>query len=187
MNELIKTAALILFSTLIVYVKVWPITALGFAAVFLLSLKVNRFALKNRLTALSYVAGLIVIFNTLFQSSLQLSDRFTFGLWGALRIVTLSLAVLLFTSTTSMSKLIKLFTILPPAYRLALSIMFGTIPSILSEWQIIRIVQKCRAAEDKIWNIKRGFLPFVIPLFHRTMQRGEQLMITVASRGFHED
>lgn len=186
MFEIAKITVLILFSTLIVYLKDWRFTAVGFIAVLLLSLIYNRNSLKNRLFALSYVAGLIVIFNLLFGSLAHILDRLAYAVWVSLRIVTLSLSVLVFTETTSMSKLIKLFSVLPPTFRLALSILFGTIPSIISEWQTIRIVQKCRAAQRHIWNLKKGFIPVAIPLFHRTMQRGEQLTFTVATRGFDE-
>ena len=178
MNQL-KLIVLILTSSALIFIN-----NLYFLFVFLLTLlliiaiKTNLSPLKNRLTPLLFTVVLLIIFQLLFNSSQTYPVRLLQGFTAALKILSLSLLVFLYTSTTSINQISLAFNFLPKNFNFMLTITFSLIPVIFQEAKTIILLQKCRGYHSL------NPLPVIIPLLHRTLKRSEQIALTMSSRGY---
>lgn len=183
----IKLLFLILFSTLMVFFRnLYAVFGITTIIVFVSMLKLNFLKLKNRLVPLFFVSLLIIIFQLLFGLDSSLYLRLFQGLTAALRLLSLSLLVFLFTETTSVTEIVAAFSFLPPKLNLMITISFSLIPVILKEISTIRIAQQSRGLQLKGRYMFRSILPILIPLLGRTLARAEQIAIVLQTRGFKD-
>jgi len=183
----IKLLFLILFSTLMVFFRN-PDAVFGITAIITLIslLKLNFLNVKNRLISLFFVSLLIIIFQLLFGLTTSLYLRLFQGLTAALRLLSLSLLVFLFTETTSVTEIVSAFSFLPPKLNLMITISFSLIPVILKEISTIRVAQQSRGLPLKGIYMFRSIFPLLIPLLSRTLTRAEQIAIVLQTKGFKD-
>lgn len=183
----IKLLFLILFSTLMIFFRnLCVIFSITIIIILISILKLNFLRVKNRLIPLFFVALLIIIFQLLFGLDSSLYLRLFQGFTAALRLLSLSLLVFLFTETTSITEIVAVFSFLPPKLNLMITISFSLIPVILKEISIIRVAQQSRGLPLKGISMFRSLFPILIPLLSRTLTRAEQIAIVLQTRGFKD-
>lgn len=180
----IKLFFLFLFSTLMIFLHN-PYAILSITAIIIsvILLKLKFFKIKNRLVALFFVSLLIIIFQLLFGLTTPLYLRLFQGFIASLRLLSLSLLVMLFTETTSVTEIVSAFSFLPPKLNLMITISFALIPAILKEISAIRVAQQSRGLQLKGF---RSVFPILIPLLGRTLGRAEHIAIVLQTKGFAE-
>ena len=178
---------LIFLTTLIICIKK-PLIVLFLCCLFsFLSLLFDKSGkLKERIKPLFVIGTTIILFQLIFNTRVGFSDRILQGLTAAAKIFTLSLLVFLFTMVISPNQITAALSFLPKKILFLLVVTFGMIPSIFTEAQKILIVQNARGRNSKTLNILKSFLPFIIPLLHRTLSRAEQIAISIQARGYDE-
>jgi energy-coupling factor transporter transmembrane protein EcfT len=174
----LKLIALILFSTVFIFLR--NIIFLGLISFTIIAVSVftmRRGNLMSRLTAVIGISLFVMLFQILFNVSLVVPARLLVGGMTALRLISLSLLVLLFTETTSPSEIVAALSFLPKRASLMITISFSLIPVILQEISAIRVAQKARGASHSLF-------PILIPLLNRTLTRAEHIAIVLQTRGF---
>jgi len=169
---MLKLIALILISSALILINNLYFLS-GFLLILLLiiTIKFGLPSLKTRLTPLFLTIALVITFQAISLRLLQ-------GLTAALKILSLSLLVFLYTSTTSISQISRTLNFLPKTFNFMLTITLSLIPVIFQEAKTIILLQKCRGYHSL------NPLPVIIPLLHRTLKRSEQIALTMASRGY---
>lgn len=175
---IVSTTAMILLHNL------WLL--LGFCiGLLILSLFLSPKAnVRGRLFSVGIVSLLVVLFQVIFNFTIPLPERFLIGLMTASRLIALSMIVLLFTETTSVSAIVDAFSFLPRKFCLMMTISFALLPTLMREVQMIQLMQQVRGLRANNFNPFRTFLPIIIPLLHRTLTRAEHIAITLETKGF---
>jgi biotin transport system permease protein len=168
---LLTTSMVIIFNSLFLIIGMFLAVLVYYVAI------VRRNNYKERIFGLGFVALSIVGFQLFFHTALSLQERIVIGGVMALRLMTLSFMVFLFTETTSVSEIVSALSFLPRKLNLMLTISFALLPSIMREMHMIRIAQQAR-------GVKTNVLPIIIPLLHRTLSRAEHVAIVIETRGF---
>lgn len=141
-------------------------------------LKTNLSKLKNRLGPLLFTVILLIILQLIFNFSQTFSVRLLQGFTAAIKILSLSLLVFLYTATTSITQISRAFNFLPKTFNFMLTITLSLIPVIFQEAKTIILLQKSRGYHNL------NPLPIIIPLLHRTLKRSEQIALTMTTRGY---
>jgi energy-coupling factor transport system permease protein len=180
---------LLLFSTsVMIFIHNISVIVVIFLGVMVASLAItHRIDGKARLKAMGAVALFVLIFQILFHTDISIQERIFVGIIMALRLITLSFLVFLFTETTSVSEIVASISFLPKKLCLMLTISFALLPCIITETQAIRIAQQSRGLQTKGLNIFRSLFPIIIPLVHRTLARAEHIAVVLETRGFDAD
>jgi len=139
---------------------------------------------KSRLSAVAGISLLVILFQVILNTSLSFENRVFVGTMTALRLVSLSLLVLLFTETTSPSAIVSALSFLPRKLCLVLTMSFSLIPAIIQELSNIRLAQAARGFQPKGMNLFRSIVPILIPLLNRTLTRAEHIAMVLETRGF---
>jgi len=183
----LKLFFLFLITTVVAFSKN-PAIPIGFFLILILLLYLSRSKQKiiSRIRPLLIIGLFVISFQLIFNTPVSPSIRIIEGFTAAIKIITLSLFVFLYTSTASPSEIIASFSFLPKKLLLMFAITFNMIPTILSESEKIVIVQRCRGYQSRSFNIFGNILPVIIPLLHRTLRRAEQLSLVLLSRGYDE-
>jgi len=182
-----KLLSLIIFSTLIIFIKDFLILALLlFALLTSIALFKLKTRLSSRLTSLLSISLLIILFNLIFNTAVTPVSRIILGSMAAVRILILSILVFLYTSFTSPAEIIFALSFLPKPIQLMLTITLSLIPQIASESQKIMLVQSARGYHNRSFNPVKNITPLIIPLIHRILNRAERIAIVLETRGFHE-
>jgi energy-coupling factor transporter transmembrane protein EcfT len=169
---MLKLIALILTSSALIFINNFYILSIFLLfLVFITAIKSGYTSIKSRLTPLLFTVALVIIFQAFSLRLLQ-------GLTAALKILSLSLLVFLYTSTTSISQISQTLNFLPKNFNFMLTITFSLIPVIFQEAKTIILLQKCRGYHSL------NPLPVIIPLLHRALKRSEQIALTMSSRGY---
>ena len=169
---MIKLIGLVLASSWLILIKDVRLLAviLGINLVIIYFSRKRR-ELVDRLRFLAILVGLVFL--------LQLLARQPVSLAPGLKVGTLSLLVLTYTSLSSVSEISQALRFLGPKAQLLISLTLNLIPIILKEAQMIRLIQSSRRP------IKNP-LPLVIPLLHRTFQRAQQLALVLEIKSGQE-
>jgi len=178
MNQLKLIGLILISSALILINNLYFLSGFLLILLLIITLKANLSPLNNRLLPLLLTVFMIIIFQLVFNSSQTYSVRLLQGLTAALKILSLSLLVFLYTSTTSLTQISQTFSFLPKTFNFMLTITFSLIPVIFQEAKTIILLQKCRGYHSL------NPLPIIIPLLHRTLRRSEQIALTMSSRGY---
>lgn len=178
MNQLKLIALIFISSALILINNLYFLFVCLLILLLATILKANLSNLKNRLLPLLFTVILLIIFQLIFNSGQTYSARLLQGFTSALKILSLSLLVFLYTSTTSITQISQALNFFPKTFNFMLTITFSLIPVIFQEAKTIILLQKCRGYHS--FNP----LPIIIPLLHRTLKRSEQIALTMASRGY---
>jgi len=174
----LKLIALIFFSTLFVLIRnIVVIGIISCAIIAVSGVKTHRGNLKSRLTAIIGVSAFVVVFQLILNGSVSVAERLLLGVASALRLISLSFLVLLFTETTSPSAIVAALSFLPNNISLMLTISFSLIPAILQEISAIRIAQQARGLH------KGSIIPVLVPLLNRTLTRAEHIAVVLQTRG----
>ena len=180
-----KLLLLLVASTLVMYFRDFRVSvALCVFVVFLTALTKSSINRNGRYTSIGVVSLGIILFQLLFNWSIPIYFRLLAGALAALRIVTLSLMVFLFTETTSVSDIVAALSFLPKKVCLMLTISFALIPAILKESAVIRMVQQTRGLESKGLKGLTNLAAIIIPLVSRTLIRAEHIAMTLETRGY---
>lgn len=148
----------------------------------LLGLKM-KYKLYNRLKTIIPVGLFIILFQIIFNNSLQFSERLLIGCIAAIRLISISLSVLLFLTYTSLLELSRLFSFLPGNSRLLFTLTCYFIPRVFDESDMISAVQKSRGAQINNWNITQNLASLIVPLIHRVFIRSEAISLSMITRG----
>lgn len=139
--------------------------------------------LRQRVSFFLLLGVVILISNMISQGNTAVGIRLYRGLQYLMKLISVSMAVLLFTQTTPPVELVKLASFLPRQLRTILTISFAFIPVIQKEYGNIMLVQTAKGM-SRNKNIFRRFFPVIIPLMHRIMRRSENLAMVLESRGY---
>lgn len=191
MNQVILTRiailGLITSSSLLLFLKDKLILSVLVPIILVISFSLDKKGkLSTRVFPLLAVSIPIILFQLIFNTSLPAGERFIQGFTAAAKIFTLSMLVFVFTSIVSVNQITMALSFLPPKIKLALVITFSMIPAIFAEAQKILLAQNARGYNTRGLNIVKSFIPFIIPLLHRTLRRAEQISITIQARGYNE-
>lgn len=148
--------------------------------------KKNPFT-KKIFSSLLLIGISIIFIQIVFNTSIDISQRFNQGIVAVLKILSLSLITFIFVSSNSISTIIEILSFLPKKFQLMLTITFSIIPVIISETQKIITIQKCRGYKPVRLNIFLSFIPIIIPLLHRSLRRTEQIAIILQTRGYKDE
>jgi len=183
----LKLAIIIFASIAIIFIKDLFILILLFLilSTFIICRKSQR-KLSARFYPLLFIGLLVVLFQLLLNTSVNVPTRLMTGIVAALRIINLSFLVFIFTQNTSTSEIIRLFSFLPKSIQLMLTITFSLIPVIIEEARKIMLVQNSRGYNTNFLRIFNNIIPIIIPLLHRTLRRSEQIAMVMQSRGYDE-
>lgn len=140
--------------------------------------------LKSRLQPLLIIALFIILFQLIFRQSVPLNERLLSSLSASAKILALSLSVLYFTSITSPGSLVEALSFLPESARLALTITFSLIPSVIEEGKQISLLQATRGYKSSFWQPLAGITPIIIPLIHRVLNRAEKITLALYTKGY---
>ena len=157
----------------------------GILMTLMLFIKTKKINLK-RIKPLFNIGVFIILFWLLFNRTETIGMRVLSGFTAAIKIMDISLLVFLYTSVTSASEIITVFSFLPRQLQLVLMTTLGLIPVIFAEYEKIELVQKSRGMMTSRFNFAANILPVVIPLIHRTLKRAEQLSLVISARGYDE-
>jgi energy-coupling factor transporter transmembrane protein EcfT len=183
-NQL-KLAGLIIFSTLVIFIKdIRILISLLGIILFLMYQKSVRSKLRERIKPIFLVGLCIILFQIIFNYSVDLSVRLLLGVVAASKIILLSLMVFFYSSSTSVSSIMSSLSFLPSQIQTMLTITFALIPSIFEESQKIHLAQSARGYNGNNWSVFKRIIPLVVPLLHRTLQRAQHLSIILISRGY---
>ena len=181
----LKLLILLVASTVTLFVNELFLSTLLLILVIGISFFIKtRRKLSERIIPLLGIGLIVILFQTIFNTSLTLINRFLTGLINTEKIISLSMLVFIFTATTSVSQIVSIFSFLPAQFQLMLTITFSLIPVILDESQKIILIQSSRGHNFRSLNMVRSFLPIMIPLLHRSLKRAEQLSIVLSSLGY---
>lgn len=184
---LTRVSIVILFflSTVILFVRQTEILFIFSITILSLGFYLDRrHKLEDRIKPLLAVSVLIILFQVIFNNSISIPSRFSQGFLASLKIFSLSMLVFIFTEVTSIKQIIDALSFIPRNIRLMIIITFSMIPAIFEESQKIMTVQNARGHNTKSINVIKSFIPFIIPLLHRTLKRAEQLSVSLESRGY---
>lgn len=183
----IKLIGLIAASTAAIFIKDLMINSLLILLViFLLRITKPKGNALDRFSPLLFIGFLVLLFQLGFNTTVSIETRFLIGLIAAERIITLSLLVFIFTSTTSPAEIASLFSFLPAKFQLMIVITLAMIPAIIEESGKITLNQTSRGLSRGGLNPLRSILPIIIPLLHRTLRRAEQIAVVMQARGYEE-
>ncbi|MBU1322675.1 hypothetical protein KKE75_01315, partial [Patescibacteria group bacterium] len=116
-----KLITLIITSSALIFIhNLYFLFAFFFALLLTIALKTKFSPLKNRLTPLLFTVVLLIIFQLIFNSGQPYSVRLLQGFTAALKILSLSLLVFLYTSTTSINQISLAFNFLPKTFNFML-------------------------------------------------------------------
>lgn len=181
----LKFILLLLLSGTILFIQQWQ-TLLALFIIILTTICFfdKRRKILSKIIPLLIAGVAIILFSMIFNYSLNYSERLFVAIITAIKITTLSLAVFVFTITTSPKEIMTLFTFLPKKIQLILTITLSIIPIIISEAQKIRIIQKARGLNYRGINIVKNIFPIIVPLLHRSFQRAEQMAMVLYTKGY---
>lgn len=169
---MLKLIALILISSALILINnLYLLSIFLLFLILAIALKSHLSSLKTRLTPLLLTIALVIAFQAF-------SLRLTQGVIAAVKILSLSLLVFLYTATTSITQISQALNFFPKNFNFMLTITLSLIPVIFQEAKTIILLQKCRGYHSL------NPLPVIIPLLHRTLRRSEQIALTMSSRGY---
>lgn len=174
----IKFLSLIIASTLVLFIKDWQEAVIVFIFVIIASSLIpQKRDVTKRIYPLFFIAAMIIIFQLIFNYTVSLPQRLILGLTSALKIISLSMLMFIYTASTSTSKIINTFSFLPKSLQLMLTITLVLVPVIMDEYHKIYLIQSTRGNRSR-------FLPIIIPLLHRSLKRAEQIGIVMVTKGY---
>lgn len=184
----LKLLFLIIFTTTTISLKNLLWTTLLLTLVLIVSTMIpNKQKIKGRILPLLTIGVFIILFQVFFNTSVIQSQRIKLGVMTAEKIIALSMLVFLFTETTSISKIVEVFSFLPEKLQLMLTITFSLIPAIMEESRKIILIQSSRGQNFKSLSLYKSIIPIIIPLLHRTLNRAEQIAIVIKTRGYQNE
>ena len=184
----LKLLGLVIFTTLTIYVQdFWILLSLLILMIIFIIVIRSRNNLSERVSPLISIFFLILIFQIVFNTSLDLFSRIGKGFIAGLKILNLSLLVFFFTATTPLSRIGSVFSFLPKSMRLMLTITLSLIPVVFEEAKKITIAQNSRGYNTRQLNPIRSIMHVLIPLIHRILRRSEQIAMVLESRGYGND
>jgi len=186
MTTFLKLILLFLFTVSLAFNRDPVLITVSFIAVFILFLCVkdtNRF---QRFKPLFSVSLMVIIFNLVFLPEPNWQSRITKGITSALKLTALSLAVYLFTWTTSISKIINNLIFIPAKLRLMITITFSLIPVIMEEMEKIKLVQTTRGLKPNRFPPFSSIAPIIIPLLVRTLNRAQHLTLILETKNYEQ-
>lgn len=181
----ISIVILFFLSTVILFVRQTEILFIFSLTIMSVGLYLDRrHKLEDRIRPLFLVSALIILFQVIFNNALSIPSRLNQGLIASFKIFSLSMLVFILTTITSIKQIIDALSFIPRNIRLMIIITFSMIPAIFEESRKIMTVQNARGHNTKSINVIKSFIPFIIPLLHRTLKRAEHLSLSLESRGY---
>jgi len=180
-NTGFKFFLLIALSSIVLAFKNYLFLTSVLLAVLFISPFINvKNKLFSRLKLLIPTSILIFVFQILFNQSPTFLDKLAFSYLVFSKILIISVLVLYFVATTSLSSIISFLSFLPEDIKLMLTMTFYFIPLIFDEAKYISLVQKSRGLRNSSFNIA----PLIVPLLHRVFVRAQALSLAIVSRGY---
>lgn len=141
--------------------------------------------LKSWLKFFGFVCLLIVLVQTFTYSGFGFSFQgLIYGLTFSLRFLTIVLLVFLFVQTTPTFKLVEAFDFLPKKFSFMFMLSLTLLPKIKDLVWLIVNAQKVRGLNFKTLNIFNAYLPILVPLFSKTLEKSQQLALAIQTKGY---
>jgi energy-coupling factor transport system permease protein len=183
----LKLIGLLAASSSIVMVRDIRVIGVLFAATLVLFIICSQAVnLTKRLMPLLTISLFVLCFQVIFNQAIPLTMRIGVGLTTGIKIMTLSLAVFLFSLTTSPSNLLWAFSFLPYTFRLTLTISLSLLPILLKEIGEVKRAQQARGFRTSLRKPFSSLIPIIVPLLHRTLSRAEHIAMVLETRGYDE-
>ncbi|HWY78872.1 MAG TPA: energy-coupling factor transporter transmembrane component T [Candidatus Sulfotelmatobacter sp.] len=182
---IIKILTLLLFNYFIFSIEN-SVLLTSILIIFIIVGMPTHYLFIKRLKTILPVAIMIILFQIIFNTSVPISTRILLGYLAAIRLTTISLSVLLFLTSTSITELVQIFNFLPKKILLLIIMTCYFIPGILYEGEKIKAVQKSRGMHIHHLSIVTNLASLLVPLIHRIFQRAEILSMTILARGYEE-
>jgi energy-coupling factor transporter transmembrane protein EcfT len=178
----IKLISLIAVSTFVIFIKEYRII-LPLLIIIIVGIVATKAGSKviSRVQPVCIIALGILLFQVIFNVSVDFSIRLELGFLAAIKFSLLSLLVFFYTTTTSVSAIVSSFSFLPAPLQMMLAITCALIPILFDESRRIQTAQSARGSH------KHAIMPIIIPLIHRTLQRAKSLSIVLESRGYRDE
>jgi len=174
--------ALLLIINFFVFLTKNPFLLTGLFLIIAAILIPTKYSLLKRLKVILPICLIILLSQTIFNSTVNLEQRLLFGYIASLRIIIVSLSVFVFLATTPLSEIVSVFNFLPKNWLLLLTITCYLIPATLTESEHINMVQKSRIVYKNKWNVVQNVASIYVPLLHRIFKRAEVISLTIVSR-----
>ncbi|MCD6496426.1 MAG: energy-coupling factor transporter transmembrane protein EcfT [Candidatus Aenigmarchaeota archaeon] len=181
-----KLLALLAFTTAMLFfdnLAVFAVVASGLTAV--IALKGHAKLFSSWLKPMVFMFAFIIA----IQYVTYPLAPYSFGavLWGvtiSLRIYVIMAAVFFFVRTTSMSRIAEAFSFLPGRLPEAMTIAIAMLPQITELSGKIITSQKARGANFRSLSLTSTYMPVLVPLFGKTLQRSEKMALAMQARGY---
>jgi energy-coupling factor transporter transmembrane protein EcfT len=127
----------------------------------------------------------LLILHILFNFSLPLGVKLQTSLDTALQLGLISHIVFVGVRYVSISQIARLFGFLPKNLTLLLVLTVSFVKIMIPQSKAISIAQIARGQKKNGVNILFvGYVSLAVPFVHRVMMRGEQLGLSIVSRGY---
>jgi len=187
LNPKLKLALVVLVSTLSLIfggnlVYMLPVFLFVVALIFLFRIY------RKILDWLKFMVSICLVI-ILIQSFTYSGLGFTFtglfyGLIFSLRFLTLILLIFIFVHTTPTKQLVEAFDFLPHQFSFMLMLSLSLLPKVGDETKTIVNAQKARGLNFKTLNVFKVYLPILVPLFSRTLEKSQQLALAMQTRSY---
>ncbi len=181
-------AMLAMSSALIAFPDLRLISAVSAALAALIA----SFRLSRRF--LSWLKPMLLVFVVvvLLQSVELAAPVFTAsgfldGMMFSLRIFALVSAVFLLVETTPAGRLHEAFFFLPGTMRHLMAMALAMLPWISELAGNVMNAQRARGIDFRSPNLSRTYVPLLVPMFAKTLDRSERMALAMEARGFGSD
>ncbi len=189
MNSKIKLALIISFTTVMLLIHEPAVLSLIAVSLLLFSVKTGPIKkIFEWIKPMTAVFLLIVLLQSFTYSGFGFSIAgFFWGIAISLRIVSIILIIFIFVYTTKPRDIVLAFGFLPKPLPFAMTLSIGLVPCVKREYINIINAQKTRGLSFKSPNILHTYLPVLIPLFAKTLDRSQRIAIAMETRGIESE
>jgi energy-coupling factor transport system permease protein len=188
-NAKIKLLALIVFSTSMV---IYPNGA--FIAAMSAILTALMLALRAHRRFVSWVKPLAFVFILVtaihffaVPSTFMTLEGLLRGILYSLRIYSLIAAVFIFVETTPAGRLAEAFDFLPESISQVLVLSLLLLPDVAGLSEKVLNAQRSRGLDFRSPNLFRTYVPVLVPIFAKTLERSNRMALAMEARGFGRD
>jgi energy-coupling factor transporter transmembrane protein EcfT len=186
MNTRLKLVLLLLFSSSMILLT--NLALLSASAALLASLIL---AYRVQRAFLPWIKPVFLVFVVItmmhyftFPPAPMSPAALSWGLIFSLRLFTLISAVFLFVHTTPMSRISEAFSFMPGHLSQVFVLALALVPNIARLAGDIMNSQRSRGVNFRSPRITDTYMPLMVPLFGKTLQKSEKMALAMQARGY---
>ena len=189
MNSKIKLGLIIAFTSIMLLIQEPFILSLISVLMLIFSAKAGLMKkIFEWIKPLIAVFFLILLLQSFTYSGLGFSAAgFFWGITIALRLVSIILAIFMFVYTTKPRDIALAFSFLPRPMPFIMTLSLGLVPGVKREYMNIINSQKTRGLSFRSLNISRTYLPVLVPLFAKTLDKSQRMALAMETRGMESE